>query len=85
MRQRKSGKGFSIWTAQGAWFWSLVYLDRNGGAVGAAATEAEALSEVCAAIELPPERGRDHGVYAESFGKTCNELWHLCSRDMQRW
>jgi hypothetical protein len=77
MRQRKSGTDFSIWTAQGAWFWSVVCFDRNGGAVGAAATEAEALREVRAAIELMPEPDHNFGVYAESCRKSCNELWHL--------
>ena len=47
-----AGLGFNLWTVQGTWFWSLVYPDRHGGAIGAAATEAEAVDEARKTIEL---------------------------------
>lgn len=69
-----AGLGFNLWTVQGAWFWSLVYPDRHGGAIGAAATEAEAVDEARKTIELAlagcgkrvphpvfPQRGRTSG------------------------
>jgi hypothetical protein len=42
---------FEVWTHEGIWFWSIVHSRRNCGAVGAAATEAEALSEARSSIE----------------------------------
>jgi len=48
---------FNVWTSHRTWFWSLIYPDREGGAVGAATTEAEAVHEAHAAIErLPHQR-----------------------------
>jgi hypothetical protein len=44
----------TLWTVQRTWFWSLVYPDRQGGAIGAAATEAEAVREAQAVIERVP-------------------------------
>jgi hypothetical protein len=46
---------FNLWTVQGAWFWSLVYPDRHGGVIGAAASEAEAVVEAQAAIDRLPQ------------------------------
>jgi hypothetical protein len=45
------GVGFEIWTGQWTWFWSLVDPQLDGGAVGAASTEAEARREARMAIE----------------------------------
>jgi hypothetical protein len=42
---------FELWSNQRVWFWSVVNPCCNGGAIGAAATEAEAVGEACAAIE----------------------------------
>jgi hypothetical protein len=43
--------GFEVWTVQRTWFWSVENPDRNGGSVGAAATEAEAIHEARLSIE----------------------------------
>jgi hypothetical protein len=53
MQKRRSEYAvrFKIWTAQGTWFWSLVYRDRHGGAIGAAPSQAVAVVEARAAIE----------------------------------
>jgi hypothetical protein len=45
------GTHFEVWTAQQTWFWCLVNPHRNGGAIGAAASEAEAVREATLAIE----------------------------------
>ena len=45
------GTHFEVWTAQQTWFWSLVNPHRNGGAIGAAASEAEAVREATLLIE----------------------------------
>jgi hypothetical protein len=45
---------FNLWGSHGTWFWSLIYLDREGGAIGAAPSEAEALDDAYAAFERRP-------------------------------
>jgi hypothetical protein len=45
------GTHFEVWTAQQTWFWCLVNPHRNGGAIGAAASEAEAVREATLLIE----------------------------------
>jgi hypothetical protein len=54
-----SALAINLWTAHGCWFWSLVYPERHGGATGAAPTEAEAIREAQAAIELLAESAND--------------------------
>ncbi|HYL58310.1 MAG TPA: hypothetical protein VEU51_05525 [Candidatus Acidoferrales bacterium] len=53
MRSRRDhmGTSFEVWAGQWTWFWCLLNTHRNGGAIGAAATEAEAVHEACHAIE----------------------------------
>lgn len=46
-----SGVSFAVWKVQGAWFWSLVRPYGEGGTIGAAGTEAEAMREARVAIE----------------------------------
>lgn len=45
------GIGFELWSNQRVWFWSVINSRGNGGAIGAAITEAEAVREACTAIE----------------------------------
>jgi hypothetical protein len=45
------GFGFEVWTRSSAWFWRLIDPGRNGGTIGAAGNEAEAVQEACATIE----------------------------------
>jgi hypothetical protein len=40
-----------VWSSRGTWFWHLSHPTRNMATVGAAATEAEAMREVCVALE----------------------------------
>jgi len=45
------GTGFDVWSGQANWFWFVVNPRRHGGAIGSAATEADAVREARAAIE----------------------------------
>ena len=52
MRSRSHlGIGFELWSNQRVWFWSVINPRCNGGTIGAATTESEAVREACAAIE----------------------------------
>jgi len=63
MRTRRTeNASFNVWTVQGTWFWSLVYPDRDGGAIGAAASKAEAVGEAQTAIERLPQLRFDTGT-----------------------
>jgi hypothetical protein len=56
MRTRRTEYArFNVWTARGTWFWSLVYPDRDGGAIGVAASRTEAVGEAQSAIEQLPQ------------------------------
>jgi hypothetical protein len=45
------GFGFEVWTSQRAWFWRLLRPDRDGGTIGVAGSEGEAVRDACASIE----------------------------------
>jgi hypothetical protein len=45
------GARFEVWTGESTWFWHVFNPHNNGGAVGVAATEADAIREACMAIE----------------------------------
>jgi hypothetical protein len=87
MRRTESAVSFNVWTVQGTWFWSLVYPDRHGGAIGAAASEAEARGEAQAAIErfaqlgdegksaLPPS---DDPGFTRQFESSINSSFDIC-------
>jgi hypothetical protein len=51
MKRTECIASFKLWTSQRTWFWSLIYPDREGGAIGAATSKAKALHDVHAAIE----------------------------------
>ena len=50
IRKDHLGAGFEVWTGGQSWFWCLLS-PRRGGAIGAAASEADAIREARAAIE----------------------------------
>jgi hypothetical protein len=52
------GTGFEVWTSQESWFWMVSSPNRNGGMIGAAATEAEAIREARASIRRMSVRRR---------------------------
>jgi hypothetical protein len=63
MRTRRTEYArFNVWTARGTWFWSLVYPDRDGGAIGVAASRTEAAGEAQSAIEQLPQLCCDTGT-----------------------
>jgi hypothetical protein len=53
-RRHHRGTGFDVWDVrddQQAWFWLVIDSHRDGGIIGSAATEADAVREACASIE----------------------------------
>jgi hypothetical protein len=57
MRRSHLGVEFEVWDSKPAWFWMVIDPLRSGGAIGAAATEAEAVREACVSInEMSAER-----------------------------
>lgn|SRR5512146_934193 len=61
MRNNRDHLGirFEVWSGEWTWFWRAFNTRRNRGAVGAAATEADAVREAHAAIEEMSARGSD--------------------------
>jgi|SRR5271167_3671144 len=45
------GSRIDVWSGQENWFWLVVNPRRDGGIIGSAATEADAVREACVAIE----------------------------------
>ena len=45
------GTSFRVWNRRQTWFWLLLDQHGNSGAIGTAATEAEAEREACCSIE----------------------------------
>jgi hypothetical protein len=43
--------GFEVWNRHQTWFWYVVNAQRNGGTIGAAANEVEAIHEARSSIE----------------------------------
>jgi hypothetical protein len=52
------GVRFEVRNSQSSWFWYVVDPYRNGGSIGAAASEAEAIREAHASIEEMSARSR---------------------------
>ena len=50
-RSRESPVAFEVWACQGTWLWYVGNPERNGGTIGAAATETEAIREARSSIE----------------------------------
>ena len=59
IRRDHLGAGFEVWTGGQSWFWCLLNPRRDGGAIGAAATEADAIREASVAIEEMSARQRE--------------------------
>jgi len=52
------GTDFEVWDGQPTWFWFVIDPYRDGGAIGAAATEADAIREACRSIDgMAAQRG----------------------------
>jgi len=50
------GTGFEVWAAQQSWFWFLDKPHGDGAAIGAAATEADAVRDACLTIDASMSR-----------------------------
>jgi hypothetical protein len=55
------GNGFDVWHGAAAWFWQIMMLN-GGGAIGAAASEAQAICEARASIEELSLKAADVGT-----------------------
>ena len=84
MRVRKDhlGAGFEVWTGGQSWFWCLLNPRRDGGAIGAAATETDAIREAFVAIEERSARQQEdlpavHLSPCRLFASVsaCREIW----------
>jgi hypothetical protein len=57
------GTGFEVWASQQSWFWFVDKPHGNGAAIGAAATEGEAVRDACLTIEASlPRRHPSHPI-----------------------
>ena len=45
------GINFEVWDGQQTWFWLVIDPHRDGGAIGAASSEIEAVRDACLSIE----------------------------------
>ena len=54
--ERYLGTNFKIWTRQRTWFWFVASPQGDGGTIGTAATEAEAIRDACRSLEAVPWR-----------------------------
>jgi hypothetical protein len=45
------GNSFTVWNRRQTWFWLVLNQHGNGGTIGTAATEAEAVRDACSSIE----------------------------------
>jgi hypothetical protein len=45
------GTSFRVWSRQQSWFWLVLSRHGDGGTIGTAATEADAVREACSSIE----------------------------------
>jgi hypothetical protein len=86
IRRDHLGAGFEVWTGGQSWFWCLLNPRRDGGAIGAAATEADAVREAFAAIEEMSARQREDasamrfhacGLFSPVIiaRETCRQIW----------
>jgi hypothetical protein len=62
IRRDHLGTGFEVWTGGQSWFWCLLNPHRNRGAIGAAATEADAIREAFVAIEEMSAQEREDAL-----------------------
>jgi len=51
IRKHQFGMGFKVWRRQRTWFWFVASQCGDGGTIGTAATEAEAIRAARASVE----------------------------------
>ncbi len=69
------GRCFEVWNRGQSWFWSVVDPNRNGGTIGAAATEEDAIFAARSSIEDASMK----------FSCTQSECWHLSMANLERY
>ena len=74
------GVAYDIWTGQQTWFWFVVSPNRNGGTIGAAATEAQAVREACSMIDMMRQRLR-----ASDWINLASLEWDARLADLERY
>ena len=72
------GTGFEVWAAQQSWFWFLDKPHGNGAAIGAAATEADAVRDACLTIEASMSRRRTSPLLT-------NAAWEYSLANLERY
>jgi hypothetical protein len=48
------GVNFTVWNRRRTWFWLVLNQQDNGGTIGSAASEEEAIRDACSSIEEMP-------------------------------
>lgn len=77
MRSNRDHLGirFEVWRGESTWFWRAFNTGRNRGAVGAAATEADAVCEAHTAIDEMSARGPDDTSSSPPFDcRVCSSV-----------
>jgi hypothetical protein len=60
---------YRVWTSRGKWFWHVVNPHRDGGTIGAAASETDAIGEARSSIEEISVPGPGGGLAAHRRGR----------------
>jgi hypothetical protein len=79
------GIGFQVWNGPQSWFWFVVNPHRDGGAIGAAASEADAMHEARMSIEeiwASASRARTGDTKACVPSAIC---WKAALNDLERY
>ena len=70
------GIDFEVWDGQQTWFWFVIDPDCDGGAIGAASTETEAVCDACLSI--------DHMIFARAESLTAAG-WEISLANLERY
>jgi hypothetical protein len=77
------GRTFEVWSGQRSWFWMVTEPGRDGGTVGAAPSQADAVRAACRSIEedasalLPPASESIVDAFLEWERKLANLARHI--------
>ena len=91
----QKGAGFEVWTSQESWFWMVSSPHANGGMIGAAATEAEAIREARSsmkrisssrrAVAISPRTRRMVKVALREPQASISALWETSLNNLDRY
>jgi len=77
------GIDFEVWEAQQRWLWCVIDPHRDGGAIGAAASETEAVRDACLSIEEMSARCEPLTGIGWEVALASLERYLACIRDPQ--